>query len=49
MGAILAARQLAAQDMPRYRWENFTTADGLPDNRVYQRVRGRRSRLGGDR
>ena len=21
--------------MPRYRWQNFTTADGLPDNRVF--------------
>ena len=26
---------LAAEDLPRYRWENFTTANGLPDNRVY--------------
>jgi ligand-binding sensor domain-containing protein len=41
-GAILAivllglfASGLFAQDMPRYRWENFTTAQGLPDNRVY--------------
>jgi ligand-binding sensor domain-containing protein len=24
-----------AQPMPRYRWQNFTTADGLPDNRVF--------------
>ncbi len=24
-----------APDMPRFRWENFTTADGLPNNRVY--------------
>ena len=24
-----------AQPMPRYRWRNFTTADGLPDNRVF--------------
>lgn len=22
-------------EMPRFRWENFTTANGLPDNRVY--------------
>ena len=21
--------------MPRFRWETFTTAEGLPDNRVY--------------
>jgi ligand-binding sensor domain-containing protein len=25
----------APEDMPRFRWENFTTADGLPNNRVY--------------
>jgi ligand-binding sensor domain-containing protein len=25
----------SAQTMPRYRWQNFTTADGLPDNRVF--------------
>jgi len=24
-----------AQNMPMYRWENFTTAQGLPNNRVY--------------
>jgi ligand-binding sensor domain-containing protein len=23
------------QDMPRFRWENFTTANGLPDNHVF--------------
>ena len=23
-----------AQDMPRFRWENFTTANGLPNNHV---------------
>ena len=22
-------------EMPQYRWQNFTTAEGLPDNRVY--------------
>ena len=22
-------------DMPRFRWENFTVANGLPDNHVY--------------
>ena len=22
-------------DMPRFRWENFTTANGLPDNHVF--------------
>src|SRR5579863_2297714 len=25
----------AAQDMPMFRWVNFTTADGLPDNHVF--------------
>ena len=25
----------AAQEMPRFRWDNFTTAEGLPNNRVY--------------
>ena len=25
----------APPDMPRFRWENFTTANGLPDNHVY--------------
>ncbi len=32
----LAIQALAATpNMPRYRWENFTTANGLPDNHVY--------------
>lgn len=26
---------LLAQPMPRFEWRNFTTADGLPDNRVF--------------
>ncbi len=25
----------AAPEMPRFRWENFTTANGLPDNHVF--------------
>jgi ligand-binding sensor domain-containing protein len=25
----------SAQQMPRFRWQNFTTADGLPNDRVY--------------
>src|SRR5450755_2001743 len=25
----------SAQDMPRFRWQNFTTANGLPDNHVF--------------
>jgi len=32
---LAAASSLLAQDMPQFRWENFTTAQGLPDNRVY--------------
>ena len=25
----------ASQELPRFRWENFTTANGLPDNHVF--------------
>jgi ligand-binding sensor domain-containing protein len=33
---LIAAQAVAATpDMPRFRWENFTTANGLPDNHVY--------------
>ncbi|HXY36901.1 MAG TPA: two-component regulator propeller domain-containing protein, partial [Planctomycetaceae bacterium] len=32
---ILLASLVSAQDMPRFRWETFTTANGLPDNHVY--------------
>lgn len=35
LAMLFAASGLFAQDLPRFRWENFTTADGLPDNRVY--------------
>ncbi len=35
IAAFLAASALFAQDLPRFRWENFSTANGLPDNRVY--------------
>jgi ligand-binding sensor domain-containing protein len=35
LAVLFAASGLLAQDMPRYRWENFTTAEGLPDDRVY--------------
>jgi hypothetical protein len=40
----LAMSALAADpDMPRFRWENFTTAQGLPDNHVFNvRVDGDR-------
>ena len=30
-----AAGTAAPPAMPQYRWENFTVANGLPDNRVY--------------
>lgn len=32
---LLVALPLVAGELPRFRWENFTTAQGLPDNRVY--------------
>jgi ligand-binding sensor domain-containing protein len=33
---VLAASSAAfCQQMPQYRWENFTTAQGLPNDRVY--------------
>ena len=35
VAAFLVVSGLWAEDLPRFRWENFTTAEGLPDNRVY--------------
>lgn len=35
MTMLFAASLVAAQDMPMFRWENFTAANGLPDNHVY--------------
>jgi len=38
IAVLLIAASLAAAappQMPRYRFENFTTANGLPDNHVY--------------
>jgi ligand-binding sensor domain-containing protein len=32
---FLASSLAVAQEMPMFRWENFTTANGLPDNHVY--------------
>jgi ligand-binding sensor domain-containing protein len=32
---LILASLAAAQDMPMFRWVNFTTADGLPDNHVF--------------
>jgi ligand-binding sensor domain-containing protein len=31
----LATAVSSGQNMPRFRWENFTTANGLPDNHVF--------------
>src|SRR5262249_3282969 len=33
--AIAASAPGAAPGMPRFRWENFTTANGLPDDHVF--------------
>jgi len=35
LGVALSVAMASAQDMPMFRWENFTTANGLPDNHVY--------------
>jgi ligand-binding sensor domain-containing protein len=32
---LVSALWAAAPPMPRFRWQNFTTADGLPDNKVF--------------
>jgi len=32
---LFGAPPAAPPDMPRFRWENFTTANGLPDNHVF--------------
>ena len=32
---LFAAPAAAPPDMPKFRWENFTTANGLPDNHVF--------------
>jgi ligand-binding sensor domain-containing protein len=32
---LLATAALGAEELPRFRWQNFTTADGLPHDRVY--------------
>src|SRR3954469_8063785 len=32
---FVSASLAAAQDMPMFRWENFTTTNGLPDNHVF--------------
>jgi ligand-binding sensor domain-containing protein len=35
LALLLAASLAVSQDMPMFRWENFTTGNGLPDNHVY--------------
>ncbi len=35
LAGLLLALPAAAVDLPRFRWENFTTENGLPNNRVY--------------
>ena len=32
---LFASSGLLAEELPRFRWENFTVAEGLPDNRIY--------------
>ena len=35
LALVMMASTAVAQDMPLFRWENFTTASGLPDNHVF--------------
>ena len=35
IACLCAAAWAAPPEPPRYRWENFTTAEGLPDNHVF--------------
>src|SRR3954470_13949324 len=35
LAVVLAGCMAAAQDMPMFNWENFTTGNGLPDNHVF--------------
>ena len=35
LAAALLAISATAADLPRFRWQNFTVENGLPDNRVY--------------
>jgi ligand-binding sensor domain-containing protein len=35
LSLLILASNVSAQDMPMFRWENFTTANGLPDNHVF--------------
>src|SRR5580765_666608 len=35
MLAVAAPLLAAVPDMPKFRWENFTTTNGLPDNHVF--------------
>ena len=35
LAVLITVSMAGAQDMPFFRWENFTTANGLPDNHVF--------------
>ena len=35
LALFVTASLAVAQDMPMFRWENFATANGLPDNHVF--------------
>src|SRR3954466_1197966 len=35
IGMLIVTSAVSAQTLPMFRWENFTTANGLPDNHVY--------------
>jgi ligand-binding sensor domain-containing protein len=35
LALLFTASVAVAQDMPLFRWENFTAANGLPDNHVF--------------
>jgi len=35
LALVMMASTAVAQDVPLFRWENFTTASGLPDNHVF--------------
>ena len=46
---VLMGSGVLAQELPMFHWENFTTANGLPDNHVYcVLVDGKRTWVGTD-
>ena len=47
LACLCAAAPAAPPEMPRFRWENFTTENGLPDNHVFNvKVDGKRVWVG---